>query len=151
MENEYLETFKAEATGIKKASKVSISETDWQLQVDEPIEDGGTNQGPNPMQYFVASLVGCQSEQAEVIATELNLTIERIEIEVEVDLDLSGFMGEMDNSDGSYKEVRLDAKVFGEVAEEKIKELGEKVDARCPILGLLRASGCRIVSHWRKG
>lgn len=151
MGNDYLETFKAEATGIKKASKVSIVETDWQLHVDEPVEDGGSNQGPNPMQYFVASLVGCQSEQAHVVATELNLTVERIEIKVDVDLDLSGFMGAADNSNGSYKEVRLDTAVYGDVAEDMIKELGDKVDNRCPILGLLRTSGCKIVSHWRKG
>ena len=150
MENKYLETFKADAKGSGKTSKVSIADTDWQLHVDEPIDSGGTNKGPNPMQYFVASLVGCQNEQSHVVASELNLTIEKIEIEVEVDLDLSGFMGEAENSDGSYKEIRLDAKVYGEVTEDLIKELGKKVDARCPITALLRTSGCSIVSSWRK-
>ena len=31
-----------------------------------------------------------------------------------------------------------------------VETLGQKVDARCPILGLLRASGCEIQSHWIK-
>lgn len=150
MENDYLETFKAEAKGTGKSSKVSITGTEWHMQVDEPVEDGGTNKGANPMQYFVAGLVGCQSEQAAVIASELNLAVKEIDFKIEVDLDLSGFMGEADHSNGSYKEVRLVAKVHGEVADEQVKELGAKVDSRCPILALLRTSGCNIVNDWGK-
>jgi uncharacterized OsmC-like protein len=33
--------------------------------LDEPVEDRGSNSGPNPMQYFTAWLAGCQNEQAK--------------------------------------------------------------------------------------
>lgn len=150
MNNDHLETFKATAQGIGWPTKVAITDTEWKLQLDEPVEDGGSNSGPNPMQYFIASLAGCQNEQANVVADELKLTIEKIDIEVEIDLDLAGFMGEANHSNGSYKEVRLNAKVHGEVSEDQIKVLGKKVDDRCPILALLRTSGCNIVSQWQK-
>ena len=150
MENLHLETFKAEARGNGWPTKVDITNTEWKIQVDEPIEDGGSNSGPNPMQYFTASLVGCQNEQAQVVADELSLNIEQIDIKIEIDLDLSGFMGMSDNSDGSYKNVRLDAVVRGEATDDQIASLGQKVDARCPILALLRTSGCKIESQWSK-
>lgn len=150
MENSHLETFKAKAQGNGWPTKVDITDTEWELQLDEPIEDGGSNSGPNPMQYFTASLAGCQNEQAQVVADELSLNIEQININVEIDLDLSGFMGMADNSDGSYKNVRLDAVVLGEATDEQIANMGQKVDARCPILALLKASGCNIESNWRK-
>ncbi|MFT6961319.1 MAG: putative OsmC-like protein [Flammeovirgaceae bacterium] len=150
MENSHLETFKAEAKGTGWPTQVSITNTEWQLRLDEPIEDGGSNTGANPMQYFIASLAGCQNEQAQVVAEELSLKIEQIEIDVEIDLDLSGFMGEADHSNGSYKNVRLSAKVLGEVTEDQVRSLGEKVDARCPILALLRTGGCAIESKWSK-
>jgi len=150
MDNSHLETFKAQAKGVKWPTEVIITDTEWKMQLDEPIEDGGLNSGPNPMQYFIASLGGCQNEQAQVVAEELSLNIEQIDMNLEVDLDLSGFMGMSDNSDGSYKMVRLDAAVSGEVSEEQVKILGEKVDARCPILALLRTSGCKIESSWSK-
>lgn len=102
------------------------------------------------MQYFTASLAGCQNEQAQVVADELSINIGQIDIKIEIDLDLAGFMGISDNSNGSYKNVRLDALVHGEATEEQIKSLGEKVDARCPILALLRTSGCNIESNWSK-
>ena len=150
MENSHLETFKAEAQGNGWPTKVDITGTEWKLQLDEPVEDGGLNSGPNPMQYFIASLAGCQNEQAQVVAEELSLNIEQINIDTEIDLDLSGFMGMSDNSNGSYKSVRLNAIVQGNISEEQVKTLGDKVDARCPILALLRTSNCNIESNWSK-
>ncbi|MFT4526528.1 MAG: putative redox protein [Granulosicoccus sp.] len=150
MENSHLETFKAKAQGNGWPTKVAITDTEWTLQLDESVEDGGLNSGPNPMQYFTASLAGCQNEQAQVVAEELSINIEQINIEIEVDLDLSGFMGESDTSDGSYKNVRLEATVQGDANDEQVKLLGQKVDARCPILALLRTSDCNIESSWSK-
>ena len=150
MENSHLETFKAQAQGKGWPTKVTITNTEWKLQLDEPIEDGGSNTGPNPMQYFTASLAGCQNEQAQVVADELSLNIAQIDIKIEINLDLSGFMGMSDNSDGSYKNVRQNVVVLGEVTDEQVKTLGQKVDARCPILALLRSSGCKIESSWSK-
>ena len=149
MSENNLETFKATAEGKGWPTKVSITDTQWTIQVDEPTEDGGSNRGPNPMQYFSTSLVSCQNEQSQVVAEELSLTIDSIDFKVEVDLDLSGFMGKSDNSEGSYKEVRLEAVVTGAVTEEQVRELGDKVDKRCPILVLLRSSGCKIESTWK--
>lgn len=150
MENSNLETFKAEAQGKGWPTKITITNTEWTLQTDEPVEDGGSNTGPNPMQLFIASLASCQNEQAQVVAEELSLNITQIDIKVEIDLDLSGFMGESDNSNGSYKSVRLEAIVLGDLTNDQVEILGQKVDDRCPILGLLRTSGCEIKSNWSK-
>jgi uncharacterized OsmC-like protein len=150
MENTHLETFKAEAQGKGWPTEINITDTQWILKTDEPIEDGGSNTGPNPMQLFIASLAGCQNEQAQVVAEELSLSMTQIDIKVEIDLNLSGFMGESDTSNGSYKNVRLEALVSGEVTDEQVKIMGQKVDNRCPILGLLRTGGCEIESSWSK-
>lgn len=150
MENSHLETFKAVAQGKGWPTKVAITDTEWTLKVDEPVEDGGSNSGPNPMQYFIASLASCQNEQSQVVAEELSLTITQVDINVEIDLDLSGFMGMSDTSNGSYKNVRIDAVVSGDVTNEEVKVLGQKVDDRCPVLALLRTSGCIIDSTWSK-
>ena len=147
-EEQHIETFKASGFGIGMPTLVHITDTDWDIQVDEPTEDGGSNKGPNPMQYFVAALAGCQNEQAKLVAEELSINMAKIDIEVEVDLDLSGFMGMKSSSEGSYKQVRLKATVHGDLNEDQVKNLGDRVDARCPILALLRSSGCEIHSDW---
>ncbi len=150
MENSHIETFKAVAQGKGWPTKVAITDTEWILKVDEPVEDGGFNSGPNPMQYFIVSLASCQNEQSQVVAEELSLNITQVDINVEIDLNLSGFMGMSDTSKGSYKNVRLEAEVSGNITVEQVKILGQKVDERCPILALLRDSGCKINSNWSK-
>ncbi|MEM7086748.1 MAG: OsmC family protein [Bacteroidota bacterium] len=147
-ENQHIETFKASAAGRGWPTRVSITGTQWTLQMDEPVADGGSNSGPNPMQLFIASIAGCQNEQAQVVIEELSLNVNAIDINLEIDLDLAGFMGNTKHSDGAYKEVRLQAVVQGDATEEQIQELGARVDRRCPILGLLRSSGCKIISSW---
>jgi uncharacterized OsmC-like protein len=42
----------------------------------------------------------------------------------------------------------MTAVVAGDLSAEQVNALGEKVDARCPILALLRSSGCEIQSSW---
>ena len=147
-ENEHLETFKVKAQGKGWPTKVDIIDTEWSLKLDEPTEEGGSNTGANPMQYFAASLAGCQNEQAQVVAEELSVSITSIDIDLEIDLDLAGFMGMADHSNGSYKKVRMTAVVRGDLTSTQVHELGKKVDNRCPILGLLRSSGCEISSTW---
>ena len=146
---QHVETFNATATGKGWPTTVQITDTEWTIQVDEIEDDGGTNSGPNPMQYFAASLASCQNEQAQVVAEELSVEIEGIDIDLGIDLDLSGFMGLADHSQGSYKQVRLSATVHGNLNGDQVQKLGQRVDARCPILGLLRSSGCEIISSWK--
>ncbi len=149
-ENQHVETFKATAQGNGWPTTIQITNTEWVLQTDEPVEDGGSNSGANPMQYFTASLAGCQNEQAQVVAEELGVIVNKIDISLEIDMDLSSFMGVINSSENSYKEVRFQATVHGELTLEQVKELGDRVNNRCPILGLLKSSGCKIVSNWNK-
>ena len=44
----------------------------------------------------------------------------------------------------------MNALVQGDATVEQIITLGQKVDNRCPILALLRTSGCNIESNWNK-
>ena len=142
-----VERFEATAKGTGWPTSVSITGSQWGFKIDEPEEDGGSNSGPNPMHHFVASLAGCQNEQAQVVAEELGIRTNEINIILEVSIDLSGFMGVSDNSDGAFQHVKLHAVVAG-VSEEQSQALGEKVDARCPILGLLRSAGVAVESNW---
>ena len=149
-EIQHLETFKATAEGKGWPTIVKITGTEFTVQVDEPVEDGGSNSGPNPMQYFVSSLASCQNEQAQVVAEELSLDITQIDMALEVDLNLDGFMGVQDHSKDCFRRVEMVAIVHGELTSEQVSQLGEKVDGRCPILSLLRSGGSVINSSWTK-
>jgi len=36
--------------------------------IDEPVEMGGTNAGPNPIEYLLATLAGCLNVMGHTIA-----------------------------------------------------------------------------------
>jgi len=146
----HIETFKATARGSGWPTAVAITDTEWSFQVDEPTEDGGSNSGPNPMHHLVASLAGCQNEQAQVVAEELGFEAKQIEMTIEVDLNLDGFMGAADNSDGCFKRTSIKTVVRG-VNAGQATELGKRVDARCPILSVLRSGGAKIETNWTAG
>jgi putative redox protein len=146
----HVEVFNATARGSGWPTAVSITGTAWELQVDEPVEDGGGNSGPNPMQTFAASLAGCQNEQAQVVAGEMGLVADHIELTIEIELNLDGFMGATDDSEGCFQRVHLNAVVHG-VEAAQAATLGERVDRRCPILSLLRSAGAEIHSTWVAG
>ncbi|MFT7667769.1 MAG: putative OsmC-like protein [Planctomycetota bacterium] len=146
-EESHIEHFHATALGSGWPTRVAISDSDWSFQVDEPKEDGGSNSGPNPMHHLLASLAGCQNEQAQVVAEEMEIEAAKIQIDLEVVLNLSGFMGITDNSEGCFTNVHIKALVSG-VSAEQATTLGSRVDARCPILSLLRSGGAQIESTW---
>ena len=87
--------------------------------------------------------------------TEWNLKADEIEagkinINVAVDLNLDGFMGIDDHSNNCFKKATLSAEVHGDVTADQVAELGKRVDNRCPILSVLRSSGCTIDSSWKQ-
>ena len=149
-EIQHLETFNATAEGNGWPTAVSITDTEWNLKADEIEEDGGTNSGPNPMQYFITALASCQNEQAQLVTEELGINAGKININVAVDLNLDGFMGIDDHSNNCFKKATLSAEVHGDVTADQVAELGKRVDNRCPILSVLRSSGCTIVSSWKQ-
>ena len=146
-EENHIEQFRATALGSGWPTKVTISDSEWTFQIDESEEDGGSNSGPNPMHHLLASLAGCQNEQAQVVAEEMGIEAGQVHIDLQVDLNLSGFMGLTKDSEGCFKQVRIAASVSG-VSAEQAKSLGNQVDARCPILSLLRSAGTQIESSW---
>jgi uncharacterized OsmC-like protein len=146
----HLEVFQATAQGSGWPTAVSITGTAWKFQVDEPVEDGGSDSGPNPMHHFVASLAGCQNEQAQVVAEEMGIVADQIEFSIEVELNLDGFMGITNDSTGCFRQVRCNAVIQG-VEAAQAAALGARVDQRGPILSLLRSGGAEIHTNWTAG
>jgi putative redox protein len=146
-DDKHIEIFTATAQGSGWPTRVSITDSEWVFKVDETKEDGGSNSGPNPMHHLVASLAGCQNEQAQVVAEEIGIEAKQIDFTLAVSLNLAGFMGTADSSEGCFERVRVEAVVSGVSAEQAAK-LGSRVDARCPIMSLLRSAGTVIESTW---
>lgn len=114
----------------------------YRVEVDEPPPLGGEGKAPNPVEYYLASLISCQVVTWRIWAEKLGTVVDEIPANADGDLDVWGFFG-FDPDPGSlvrpgFKEVRLVLNVTGPETPERYRELQEAVDAHCPMLDLTR-------------
>ena len=59
--------------------RVDVRVAEHALTFDEPVDDGGTNAGPSPVQAWLAALVGCLTVSFKFSARRKGVPIDRIE------------------------------------------------------------------------
>ncbi|OBJ67873.1 OsmC family protein [Mycobacterium sp. 1274756.6] len=129
--------FKAEAIAHDAvASTVTLGK--YRIEVDEPPALGGENTAPNPVEYYLASLLSCQVVTWRFWAEKLGIAVEDITARAEGDLDVRGFFGFDDAVRAGFNEVRVVVTVSGPETPERYRELHEAVEAHCPVLDLTR-------------
>ncbi|MEN2984581.1 MAG: OsmC family protein [Dictyoglomaceae bacterium] len=130
-------TFKAEGKwlgGLKVETKIREKFT---IVVDEPQSLGGEDSAPNPVEVVLASLIGCLGIMISIVAKEKNISINNIKILAEGDLDPQGFMGNP-NIRAGYQEVRVKIKIDSPLEREKLEELIQLVEKRCPVSDIIK-------------
>ncbi len=70
-------------------TKTIVETGGFKLVIDEPENLGGTNAGPNPVEYVLASLAGCMNVVGHLAAKEMGFELRGMEISLEGDLDPS--------------------------------------------------------------
>jgi len=129
--------FEASATAHDAvASTASLGR--YRVEVDEPPALGGEGTAPNPVEYYLASLLSCQIVTWRVWAQKLGIAVDEITARVEGELDVQGFFGFDDSVRAGFQEVRLVVTVTGPEAPDRYRELQAAVDAHCPVLDLTR-------------
>jgi uncharacterized OsmC-like protein len=116
------------------ASTVNVGQ--YSVEVDEPPTLGGENKAPNPVEYYLASLLSCQIVTWRFWAEKLGIAVDNIKARAEGDLDVRGFFGLDDSVRPGFSEVRVVVTVTGPEREERYRELHDAVEKRCPVSDL---------------
>lgn len=117
--------------------------------IDEPERMGGTDQGANPLGALLISLAGCENVVANFVAKEIQFDLKKIDFNISGELDTRGMMGE-EGVRPYFQKVSVRAKVETTETEERVKELQELVDSRCPVFTTLKAANVEMDVHWEK-
>lgn len=117
--------------------------------VDEAERLGGTDAGPNPLEYFLGSLSACTSIMASFAAKEQNFTYRDLEFHTDGTLDPRGYKGE-EGVQTYFQTVMIDIVIDTDESREALELLQEAVEKRCPLFNLLADAGVEIVSNWSK-
>lgn len=142
---------KVESTGIWTGgvqTEISIREFKPFL-IDEPTNLGGKNEGPNPVELILAGLSSCTSVMISIIAKEQDFSYEAAEFKNAGEIDLRGLMG-VEGVSSHFQSVNFDVIIKTDETEERILQLKESVEKRCPVMSLLVDAGVPVTSNWRK-
>lgn len=111
---------------------------DFKFLSDEPEELGGTNLGPNPVEYVLGAFAACQEIVIKAYATVLGINISLVEVEVEGDLDLHGFLNLTDERPG-FTGIRYRTTIeTDETDKTKLQQLKEFSTRRCPVFDIIK-------------
>lgn len=111
--------------------------------IDEPEELGGTDNGPNPVEYVLAALGGCLNILITSFAGKYQVEINDVTINVEGDLDPDGFMGKNPAVRPGFQQIRYRIKIDSSSPEANIQRLLEHIESICPVKDTL--SGVPVV------
>jgi uncharacterized OsmC-like protein len=136
-------------TAVSEGMQTRAQVKNHTLIIDEPQHMGGKDEGPNPLGTLLSALAGCENVIANMVAKEMNFDLQGIEFDIRGEFDPAGLMGDP-NVRPYFEKVTINAKVKTSESEERIKELQEKTDLRCPVYTTLKAAGVEMVPNWVK-
>jgi putative redox protein len=126
------------------------------LWLDEPVELGGENTGPTPMEGILASLTACTAMIVHILRRETGFRLEALRCEADGVVDVRRV--EMQRTGKRYSEIEPIAPHFHSVSlrirlrtaesEERLEELGRQVARLCPVSRLLADAGVALDVRW---
>lgn len=114
-------------------TKTVVETRGFKIILDEPESLGGTNEGPNPVEYELAALSGCITVMGHLIAKEMGFQLRGIETEIEGDLNPGRFSGKSMAERAGYQEIRVNIKPDADADEETLQRWAVAIEERCPV------------------
>jgi len=126
-------------------TKVSVR--DFEILIDEPPSNHGNDEGPQPLEYMLASLAGCSNVIINKIAAENSITLLDMEVDVVGVCDTRGIFG-VEDIKVPFPEIRLTIRGTTRNSEDDIELLREQLAWRCPVKVIVQESGSVIKETW---
>ena len=114
---------------------------------DEPIAHGGSGEGPSPLQAVLGALCGCESVTFHRTSNDMGFSYDRIDFEAEFTIDIRGRLGVREVRP-HFQTVRMQATVVTDESPERLAEVVEETEARCPVYNLMTDAGVNIETLW---
>lgn len=104
----------------------------FSIDIDEPVELGGTNRFANPQEHLLAALNACMIVGYAAQCAVHGITLESLEIETDGEIDLRGFLGIDPAVPRGYESLNYVVRIKGSGTKEEFTEIHEAVMATSP-------------------
>lgn len=102
------------------------------LTTDEPLEYGGENHGPNPVEYLATGVLACFSTTLRILLQNAGIEIESLHTDIEATLDMGPFFGATASVQHGLYDFRIKAHVKADVTKERLLELAQEAIQQSP-------------------
>src|SRR6266851_7944355 len=121
-ENAELSRMRASARREGNTLRHTVQIRDHQLTVDEPLEEGGDDAGPDPLELLAVSLASCTAITMEMYAGRKGWDIGHVEVDVEY----------TPAERGCPTKFELVVRLPEDVPDEQVERL-RTIAAKCPV------------------
>lgn len=117
------------------------------MAADEPEIAGGTDEGPSPLEYVTAGLAACQLVTVTKIADAMGLAYSDLSVDAEADVKFRAAQGTM-SPIPRFSSARLVVRLKSSEPPERLAQLEELVEERCPVSNLFLDAGIAPEVVW---
>ncbi len=139
-------TFSVSGTQQTK-TRSTVRARDIEMVIDEPIERGGTNLGPMPVETMIMGLVGCTHVITNKLAAHHGVTITSMDVDVVTKMDSSGTRL-IEPIDIPFPEVTISIVAEMDGPDEAIDAVIAKLRHHCAVSKMLQMSGSDVTETW---
>ena len=118
-------------------TNVTTNIRNFELTMDQPEDSGGTDEGPTPVEYALASLGSCICTMVNMVARKMDLEVDSVKTTVEGDLDHVGVVDPEKIRPGLL-DVRLEVSIEGELTKAEKEKLIKHAENKCPVTDSLK-------------
>ena len=136
------------ANSITEKKSVLVMSENHQYRINESNTLEGKEKGTNPLNTFLGALAASETIIANMIAEEINFSLNDIEFIIEGQIDPKGYKGRDLNP--TFRYIIIYAELDTNESEDKIQELKKMTTFRCPILNIINSEKVSIKSIWNK-
>lgn len=103
------------------------------IAVDEPENFGGKDFAPTPVEYILAGYAGCLNVVVNVIAKEMNIVINSLQIGITGDINPEKLLGISNKERAGFKSLNIKIDIKSDASKDMIQQLLNSVKERCPV------------------
>ena len=115
--------------------------------IDEPVQRGGTDEGPMPVEYVFMGLAGCTHVISNKLAAANGVTFKKMDVDITVTMDSHGTRL-IKPIDLPFPDVQLRIRVEYDGPRDAAFEVARKLRRHCAVSKMLQESGTRVTEFW---
>jgi uncharacterized OsmC-like protein len=108
-----------------------------QYDADHPTVLVGTDKAPTPIEFLLHAIAACITSGIGNIAAARGVKLTEVESTVEGDIDFRGILGLSGQVRNGYERMRVNFRVKGDAAPEKLQAIVEQAKARSAVFDVL--------------